>query len=273
MFKYSIYNEDCQETIKRIIRAEKKVNLILTSPPYNTGRPSVSEKGRETYQGKYDVHLDILSQNDYCNWLVNLFNQFDSILKKDGVILWNVSYGNDASVNKESIGLMWLSIADIIRNTNFTVADRIIWKKKSALPNNTSKNKLTRIVEDVFVFARKEEIKTFNMNKEVFRVGKNGQTYYKNYFNYIEAKNNDGTCKLNKATYSSDLCEKLLSLYAKEDDVVFDPFNGTGTTGVACKRLEMRYIGSEISEAQCEYSINRIENTSNLRKEKELCTV
>jgi DNA modification methylase len=261
MFKYSILNENCEDTIKRITRAQKKVDLILTSPPYNTGRPSTSEASRNNYQGKYDIHLDILSQDDYCNWIVSLFNQFDLILKKDGVILWNVSYGTDASINKNAIGQMWLSVADIIRNTNFTVADRIIWKKKSALPNNTSKNKLTRIVEDIFVFVRKDEIKTFNMNKEVSQVGKNGQTFYKNYFNYVEAKNNDGTCNLNKATYSSDLCEQLLSLYAKEDDVIFDPFNGTGTTGVACKRLGMRYIGSEISSAQCEYSINRIENT------------
>lgn len=43
---------------------------------------------------------------------------------------------------------MWLTIADILRNTNFTIADSIIWKKKSALPNNVSPNKLTRITEE-----------------------------------------------------------------------------------------------------------------------------
>lgn len=113
------------------------------------------------------------------------------MLNKDGVILWNVSYGSDATVNTESIGLVWLSIADIIKNTDFTVADRIIWKKSSALPNNVSKNKLTGIVEDVFVFCRKEEYKTFNANKEISSIGKNGQTFYKNYYSFIEAKNND----------------------------------------------------------------------------------
>lgn len=257
---YKIFNEDCIATMKKMQKFNHKVDIVLTSPPYNTGRPSTSERSRENNEGRYDVHLDTMTQNEYCNWCVDLFNHFNNILSENGVVLWNVSYGSDASVNTESIGLIWLAIADIIRNTDFTVADRIIWKKSSALPNNVSKNKLTRIVEDVFVFVRKDEYKTFNCNKEVSSIGKNGQQFYKNYYNFIEAKNNDGSCKLNKATYSSDLCMQLLSLYGKENDTVYDPFNGTGTTGVACKKLNMNYFGSEISKAQCEYSIDRINN-------------
>lgn len=257
---YKIFNEDCIATMKKMQKFNHKVDIVLTSPPYNTGRPSTSERSRENNEGRYDVHLDTMSQNEYCNWCIDLFNRFNNILSENGVVLWNVSYGSDASVNTESIGLIWLAIADIIRNTEFTVADRIIWKKSSALPNNVSKNKLTRIVEDVFVFVRKNEYKTFNCNKEVSSIGKNGQQFYKNYYNFIEAKNNDGSCKLNKATYSSDLCMQLLSLYGKENNTVYDPFNGTGTTGVACKKLGMNYFGSEISKAQCEYSIDRINN-------------
>lgn len=257
---YKIFNEDCIATMEKMQKFNHKVDIVLTSPPYNTGRPSTSERSRENNEGRYDVHLDTMTQNEYCNWCIDLFNHFNNILSENGVVLWNVSYGSDASVNTESIGLIWLAIADIIRNTEFTVADRIIWKKSSALPNNVSKNKLTRIVEDVFVFVRKNEYKTFNCNKEVSSVGKNGQQFYKNYYNFIEAKNNDGSCKLNKATYSSDLCVQLLSLYGKKNDTVYDPFNGTGTTGVACKKLGMNYFGSEISKAQCEYSIDRINN-------------
>lgn len=254
------YNEDCNVTMERMKNGSHglKMDVILTSPPYNTGRPSTSERSRDNMEGRYDIHLDNMTQNDYCDWCVELFNNFDKVLSKNGVVLWNVSYGSDGTVNTESIGLMWLAIADIIRHTNFTVADRIIWKKKSALPNNVSPNKLTRIVEDVFVFVRKDEYKTFNCNKEVSKVGKNKQTFYKNYFNFIEAKNNDGSCKLNKATYSSDLCEQLLSIYGKKGNWVYDPFMGTGTTAVACYHLGMNCVGSELSEAQVEYSKERL---------------
>ena len=149
-----IFNEDCFESMKRFEENGDKVNVILTSPPYNTGRPNTSEKARKNNEARYDIHMDTMTQDEYIDWTIKLFNEFDKILAKDGVILWNISYGSDGTVNTSSIGLVWLVIADIIRKTNFTTADRIIWKKKSALPNNVSKNKLTRIVEDVFVFCR-----------------------------------------------------------------------------------------------------------------------
>ena len=263
MSKVKFFNEDCMTTMNNMLEFNQKIDLILTSPPYNTGRPSTSERSRDNMEGRYDVHLDTMTQNEYCDWCIDLFNQFDKVLNENGVILWNVSYGSDGTVNTESIGLIWLAIADIIRNTNFTVADRIIWKKNSALPNNVSKNKLTRIVEDVFVFCRKDEYKTFNANKEVSSVGKNGQTFYKNYFNFIEAKNNDGSCKLNKATYSTDLCKQLLRLYANEKTVVYDPFMGTGTTGIACEELSLTCYGSELSSAQVEFAENRLKEFRN----------
>ncbi len=257
-----IFNEDCIKTLERFIKDNVKVNLILSSPPYNTGRPAFSEKSLKSYEGRYDIHFDMKTQDEYIDWTVNLFNNFNNILNKNGVVLWNVSYGSDSTVNNEGIGLIWLVIADIIRRTDFVVADRIIWKKKSALPNNASQNKLTRIVEDVFVFCRKDEYDTFQCNKGLSSVSPiTGQTYYKNVFNYVEAANNDGANDLNKATYSSELCEKLLSIYAFDNDIVYDPFIGTGTTAVACKKLGLNCYGSEISERQVEYANKRLRDT------------
>ena len=153
---------------------------------------------------------------------------------------------------------MWNSISDIIRHTNFTVADKIVWKKKSALPNNVSPNKLTRICEEVFVFCRKNEYKTFHANKEVSKIGKNGQQFYKVIYNFIEAPNNDGSTSLNKATYSSNLCVQLLNMYAPKKGLVYDPFMGTGTTGIACEALDLNCIGTEIDAEQVEYSKERL---------------
>ena len=79
-------------------------------------------------------------------------------------------------------------------------------------------------------------------------------------YNFIEAPNNDGANKLNKATYSSDLCIQLLNMYAPKNGLVFDPFMGTGTTGLACEILELNCIGTEIDEEQVKYSITRLED-------------
>ena len=256
----NIYNEHCFLTMKKMIENDIKVDGIITSPFYNTSRSSKchnTQKSRDNHEGRYDVHLDDMTDEEYIKFTLRLFNGFDKILKENGCILYNISYCS------ENTHLMWLVIADIIRNTNFIVADDIIWKKKSALPNNTSSNKLTRIVEHVFVFCRKEEFKTFNCNKNVKSVRETGQKMYENIFNFIEAKNNDGSNKLNKATYSTELVTKLLNIYFKSGDLIYDPFMGTGTTANACILYNCNYIGSEISKAQCEYAENRIKETQN----------
>lgn len=259
MTKINLFNENCFDTMTKMVENNQKVDIVLTSPPYNTGRNSNSERSLNNYEARYDIHLDNMTDDEYCQWSVDLFNHYDKILNKDGVILYNISYGS------ESPYVMWLTMADIIRNTNFMVADVIVWKKKSALPNNTSKNKLTRITEFVFVICRKDEFKTFNTNKQIKSYSKTGQAYYENIFNFIEAPNNDGVCKLNKATYSSELCEKLLNIYAKSDSVVYDSFMGTGTTAVGCLNYnngdnEIVCFGSELSGGQVEFAKDRLEN-------------
>lgn len=153
---------------------------------------------------------------------------------------------------------MFLAVADVIKRTPFTLADTIVWKKKNAFPNSCSSNKLTRITEFVFVFCRETEMKTFNCNKEVVSIRKTGQKMYNNVFNFIEAPNNDGSCELNKATFSSEFVRKLLEIYATKESIVYDAFMGTGTTAVACKAYGCKCIGSEISAKQVEYAKERL---------------
>ena len=87
---------------------------------------------------------------------------------------------------------------------------------------------------------------------------------YENYFNFIEAKNNDGANKLNKATYSTELMLKLFDVYVKKGSLVYDPFSGTCTTENACIIYGCDYIGSEISKAQVDEGLVRLENTRRL---------
>ena len=198
-----------------------------------------------------------MADMEYIEWTVELFKHYDTILDANGVILYNISYSTDKPY------LLYECIYKIMENTNFKIADTISWKKKSALPNNMSKNRMTRIWEFVFVFARESELKTFHMNKEIISTRPNGINQYTTYYNFIEAKNNDGSCKLNKATYSSELCEKLLEIYARPNSKVYDSFMGTGTTAIACEKLGHDCFGSELSEAQVEFSKNRLEEYRN----------
>lgn len=257
-----IYNMDCCDLMDMMSNNSIRPNVVLTSPPYNTSRKlAITERAIKNFESRYSEYEDFKSNEQYIEWTRNLFHLFDKILSENGVILYNMSYGS------ENPSVMWLTVADIIANTPFLVADCIVWKKGSALPNNTSPNKLTRICEYVFVICRKSEFTTYQSNKQIKSQSKSGQNYYYNTFNYIEAKNNDGSCDLNKATYSTDLCNQLLQLYARKGDLIYDPFMGTGTTAMSCVMSGINYIGSELCEDQCIYANNRISTYNGLLQE------
>lgn len=88
----------------------------------------------------------------------------------------------------------------------------------------------------------------FKTNKEISKINeKTGQKFYKNYTNLIEAKNNDGFKSSLKASYSSELVEKLIHIYFPENSLIYDPFMGIGTTAKGCINKRCNYIGSELS--------------------------
>lgn len=245
-----IFNEDCITTMNNM--EEKSIDLIITSPPYNSNVVfSLKEKNGLNYRKKlYDKYNDNKTELEYINWTVDIFNLYDKILKNDRIVLYNFSY------SVKTAHLPYLLMSEIIKNTNFTIAETIIWKKSNAIPCGISKNRLMRLTEFVFVLCRKDELKTFKMNKKIGNGNK--MITYEVISNFIESKNNDKSCELNKATFSTDLINKLIKMYGFEGDIIYDSFIGTGTTAISALMNNCYYVGSEISEEQCEYAKNRI---------------
>ena len=79
-----IYNENCFETMSKM---DKIIDVILTSPPYNTSRIGSSDK----YCTRYTEIDDNMTNEQYIEWSVNLFNAYDKILKENECILYNLS--------------------------------------------------------------------------------------------------------------------------------------------------------------------------------------
>lgn len=249
-----IYNEDCLVTMSKL--DAESIDVVITSPPYNNSR-NFSEYNIKSGNCRYSEYQDNKTNEEYCDWMVDIFNGYDRILKKNGVVLFNVSYGG------ENPNVMFDMLHSVTSKTKFMIADMICWKKSSAFPNDSTKNKLTRIWEPVFVMCREDEYKTFMCAKKVVSRSRTGQPFYSNMFNFIQAPNNDGANDLNKATFSKSLVLQLLDMYIqdKTDVVVYDSFMRTGTTAVACKEFEVSCVGSEISKAQCEYAEKRLDDT------------
>jgi len=230
----------------------KSVDLVITSPPYNLCR---TRKGGPSDKGKYDVFKDSKTEEEYIDWTIDVFNGYDKVVKENRVVLYNFSY------SVENPSLPYTLVSKIIEKTNWQVVDTIFWKKSNSMPHPASYNRLNRIFEFIWVFARKKEVKTFKMFKSVTSVSeKTGQKYYEIYDNYIEARNNDGSNDLNKATFSTELVTKLIDMYGTPGDLVYDSFSGVGTTALGSIEKKCNFIGSELSPSQCELAIKKITN-------------
>jgi len=246
MIKNIIYNEDCNKTFLKI--KNNSIDGIITSPPYN-----INTKRNDYYYNNGYSELDKLNEKDYIKIRTNEFKEFSRIIKNDGVICYNISYA------KENPILPILLINNIYNETDLTIADIICWKKSHAIPFQTSPTKLSRITELIYIFVKKNKLHTFKTNKQISKINnKTGQKFYKNYKNYIEAKNNDGyKCQL-KAAYSQDLCNKLIDIYFQKGSLIYDPFTGIGTTQLSCIENDCEYIGSEIIKEHYDIANKRI---------------
>lgn len=238
-----IYCGDTVETMKLI--NDKSIRLILTSPPYLAS----IRKDNHKYPGAKDIIKDNQPVKEYLSWLVEVFKEYERILTDDGVIVFNYSY---TTFNPS---LPYILINEVFENTGLEIYDTASWKKKSCVPISGHPNRLTRIVEMVYIFAKTPN---FNANKKVVTISKTGQRYYKTYFNFIEAKNNDGKVEGHEATFSSEFAKFFIDLYSEPNDIVLDNFSGTGTTPYASYKMGRQFIGIDLVEDYCDYAKDRM---------------
>jgi len=249
---FKIYNENNQETLQRLDKNE--LNEIITSPPYN-----IAIERNDCY---YDVgYKDDLTKSQYIDLRLAEFKEFDRIVKKKGVICYNLSYSHNFPSLPHHL------IVEVEKETNLELADQITWKKQTAIPFQTSLRRLSRICEQVYVFCHEDV--DYETNKKVSKINdKTGQKFYSNYTNFVEARNNDGVETEVKATFSPEFVRKLINIYFPKESVIYDPFMGVGTTGVACLQVGRKFIGSEINEDFYKTARKRIESTDFNQKSK-----
>ena len=106
-----IYCGDTVETMGKI--NEGTIDLILTSPPYLASIRNDNHK----YPGAKDQIKDNQSVDDYLEWIIENFKQYERILKKDGVIVFNFSY---TTFNPS---LPYFLINEVFKHTDFRIYD------------------------------------------------------------------------------------------------------------------------------------------------------
>jgi len=253
--KYNtIHLGDCIEIMKNEIEP-RSIDLIYADPPYNLSGKSLKLIDNKTGGPFYKMNeeWDTWNYKDYLNFTRRWIIQSFKVLKPAGSLYISCTYHN---------------IAEIIytaKSTVFQLKNIITWYKTNAMPNIT-KRTFTHATEYVCWFVKGKnwkfnykQLKQFNPNKT-----KSGQP--KQMRDFIELPIVQGKERLRKgngrALHPTQKPEKLIEmiLLASTDvnDLVLDPFFGTGTTGVVASKLKRKWIGIEINSEYFRVANERI---------------
>lgn len=260
----NLYNGDCLEVMDKLIAEGVKVDLVVTSPPYDNLR---------TYNNTLNWNFDIFK---------NIANKLKDILADGGVIVWVVA---DATINGSETGTSFRQ-ALYFKEIGLNLHDTMIWEKQTFTDTGSLKYRYAGVFEYMFVFS-KGKPKTFNPIKDrgnkSFGSKKHGTIRQKNGTTRKQSSlgkeiqkygQRFNVWKINTCCSNTERChpaqfpiilvqDHIIS-WSNENDTVLDPFMGSGTTGVACKRLNRNFIGIELDKNYFEIAKNRIEKEQEL---------
>ena len=247
---FEVLVENCLDTMARI--PKDSIDLVVTSPPYDNLR---------TYNG-FSFDFEAVAQELY------------RTLKPGGVIVWVVG---DATIKGSETGTSFRQ-ALYFQSLGLNLHDTMIYQKHNF--SNPSNNRYHQIFEFMFVFS-KGKPKTFNpiLDRPNVEAGKVG-SWGKNTSRLANGLMAERTRKINKdfgmryniwriktemkplhpAPFPESLAGDHIFSWSNVGDLVYDPFAGSGTTGLMAKNLGRKFFGSEISPEYAEIARRRIAN-------------
>jgi site-specific DNA-methyltransferase (adenine-specific)/site-specific DNA-methyltransferase (cytosine-N4-specific) len=262
---------DCFELIKDL--PDNSVDLVITSPPYAD-------------IVNYGKNISIQKPQDYCDWILPLFNEIHRVLKPSGSFILNI---NDNCSNGLRNPFIFELIYRSQKETKLKFYDTYIWHKMNGIPNG-SKKRFRNTTEFIFHFVKNQKELKFYMDRVLQEQSKatsdrrkypwqlkahgtitdgerGNKTEYNaerlpekvrpdNVFRFPTAALARDNSIRHPAPYHKQLPEYFINLLTDEGDVVLDVFSGIGTTGLGCNNRE--YIGFELNEKYAEFSKKRL---------------
>jgi len=268
-----IRNGDCFELIKDI--EDNSIDLIITSPPYAD-------------IVNYGKNISIKKPQDYCDWLLPLFNEIYRVLKPSGSFILNI---NDNCSNGLRNPFIYELIHRSQKESKLKFYDTYIWHKRNGIPNGSPK-RFRNNTEFIFHFVKDQKKLKFYMDRVLLDTKESTKTRIKNSWSItnhgeiidgeriknksLEGYNPEkvrpdnvvrfstaGAARDNSikhpAPFYKDLPKYYINLLTDEGDIILDPFGGIMTTGLACQEIGNRnFIGFELNEKYAEFGIKRL---------------
>jgi DNA modification methylase len=206
-----VYNGDSLELIKSL---HKEIDCIITDPPYNISMDNnFKTMGRSGIDfGEWDKEFNLT------NWIKPCVDK----LKKGGNIIIFNDWKNMSYIKDELI------------NCGCLIKEMIMWKKTNPMPRNRDRLYVTTC--EFAIWATKGKGWTYNRQRD---------TYENAIFEYPVVSSKK---RFHPTQKPEQLMEDLIKIHSNENDIVFDPFMGSGTTLVSAKNLHRQYIGFELDE-------------------------
>jgi site-specific DNA-methyltransferase (adenine-specific) len=243
------------------------VALVVTSPPYFAGKEYEQSLGRNGVPGTYFEYLALLRA---------VFNECKRVLEPGGRIAINV-----ANLGRRPYRSLAGDVTEILQDLGLLLRGEVVWWKGRAAGGSCAwgtfqrpSNPVLRDVTERVVIASKGRFDRALKPDERFGLGfPSTATISRDEFleattDLWEIPPESATRVGHPAPFPVELPKRIIELYTYEDDVVLDPFIGSGTTAVAAMRTQRHYIGFDTDQAYVDRAKARVvDETLRLRRQ------
>jgi site-specific DNA-methyltransferase (adenine-specific) len=274
-----IINGDCVEVMKTL--PESSIDLVVTSPPYNVNIA-------------YDVHKDDLPMDEYYEWTKDWLREAFRVLKDDGRIAVNVP--NELNVQErggrilfvaefwmmmKEVGFKFSGLVDLTEDSPHRVRQTAwgSWMSASAPYIYNPKECIILAYKKTNKKLTKGESQWKGVPTDIEQPDgsiKNKMVYQdedkKEFMNLVFGRWEyfADTRSLTKATFSMDIPSKAIKILTYKNDIVLDPFMGSGTSAFAAELLDRKWLGIEISSDYTEIARKRVQALIDERRQTKL---
>ena len=224
----------------------KSIDMIFADPPYFLSSDGISCSGGKMVsvnKGDWDKTISIEEKHRFNRKWIKLCYQ---ILKDDGTIWISGTMHNI------------YSIAMALEQEGFKIINNITWEKLNP-PPNISCRYFVHSTETILWAKKNIKNAKHKFNYSLMKELNNGKQM-KDVWKSSLTKPSEKKCGKHPTQKPIEILEKVILSSTNEGDMILDPFNGSGTTGITASRLKRKYIGIEKEKKYLDLTIKRKES-------------
>ena len=240
---------DCLEEMMRL--PEASVDLVFADPPYNLQlEGALSRPDQSVVDGVDDSWDKFANFAEYDAFTRDWLTAVRRLMKPSATIVVIGSYHNIFRVGA------------ILQDLGFWILNDIVWRKANPMPNFRGR-RFTNAHETMIWAARSSQAKAYTFNYETLKAGNEDVQVRSDWFLPIctgaERLKDETGRKTHPTQKPEALLMRVLLAASNAGDLVLDPFFGSGTTGVAARRLRRSFVGIKRDSTYAEAARRRID--------------